>query len=170
MPHRSNPLLVDTNVILEAFRTNSWKALTGGYRTETVEACVIETQTGFQRRRQEQQIDETELRKRLVGVHKVTDAQRANALIRGQGINLDTGELNLWAHAITRNDAWILCGPDIASMRFGVRVGCRGRLISLERLLEEVGYRAKGILSMNYTEKWLASTLSRLVIAEGGVP
>ena len=46
-------VLVDTNVILEAHRTGTWRALTGGYRVETVEECVTETQTGFQRRRTE---------------------------------------------------------------------------------------------------------------------
>ena len=44
---------VDTNVILEAHRTGFWRALTGGYAVETVEDCVTETQTGFQRRRPE---------------------------------------------------------------------------------------------------------------------
>jgi hypothetical protein len=167
---RSNPLLVDTNVILEAFRTSSWKALTGGYSVETVEACVIETQTGYQRRRQEVQIEEADLRAKLAAVHKVTDAQRAEALIRGLGISLDPGELDIWAHAITRKDAWILCGPDTASMRFGIRIGCRNRLVSLEGLLRGVGFLAKGSLRANYTEKWLVSTLNNLVIIERGVP
>lgn len=169
MPRRSNPLLVDTNVILEAFRTNSWKALTGAYGVETVEACVIETQTGFQRRRTELQIDEAALRARLVAVNKVTNTERAEVLISGLGVGLDRGELDLWAHAITRNDSWILCGPDIASLRFGVRAGCRDHLVSLESLLEEVGFHAKGGLGANYSERWHASTLSRLVIAEGGI-
>jgi hypothetical protein len=74
---RLTPVLVDTNVFLEAFRGGSWKALTGGYRVETVEACLIETQTGtgFQKRRSEVQIDEVELRARLTAVHKVTLAE-----------------------------------------------------------------------------------------------
>jgi hypothetical protein len=165
---RSNPVLVDTNVILEAYRTNSWKALTSSYGVETVEACVIETQTGFQRRRAEQQIDETELRARLAAVQRVTDGERAEVFIRAPDIALDRGERDLWGHAMRRAGAWILCGPDIASLRFGVRLGFRDRLVSLERLLEDVGYRVIGSLRPNYTEKWLALTLSRLVIAERG--
>ena len=54
--HRGT-VLVDTNVILEAHRTGSWGALTGGYAVETVEDCVTETQTGFQRRQPENRID-----------------------------------------------------------------------------------------------------------------
>ena len=57
MARHSGPVLVDTNVILEAHRVDAWRALTGGYRLETVEDCVTETQTGFQKRRPEQQID-----------------------------------------------------------------------------------------------------------------
>jgi len=167
---RSNPLLVDTNVILEAFRTSSWKALTGGYSVETAEACVIETQTGYQRRRQEVQLEEAELRARLAAVHRVTDAQRAEALIRGLGISLDPGELELWAHAISRKDAWILCGPDKASLRFGVRMGFRDRLVSLERLLEDVGFPVKGKLRGNYTIQWHASALNELVLTERAAP
>src|SRR5437868_969622 len=48
------PVLVDTNVIVEAWRVDAWRALRGGYGLETVEECVIETQTGFQNRRPEQ--------------------------------------------------------------------------------------------------------------------
>ena len=51
------PVLVDTNAIIEAWRVNAWRALRGGYALETVDECVTETQTGFQRRRKEQQID-----------------------------------------------------------------------------------------------------------------
>jgi hypothetical protein len=164
---RTNPLLVDTNVILEAHRTSTWKALAGGYGVETVEACVVETQTGFQQRRPELQIDEKELRAKLREVHDVTKMQRAGVLVKSQGISLDPGELDLWAHAIEREDAWILCGPDIASLRFGIRAGFRDRLISLESLLQGVGLTAKGIRA-NYSEEWLKKKLIQLVATERG--
>ncbi len=45
---RGTPVLVDTNVIIESHRVGVWKALAGGYRVETVEDRVTETQTGFQ--------------------------------------------------------------------------------------------------------------------------
>ena len=43
-------MLVDTNAIIESHRVRSWGALAGGYRVETVEDCITETQTGFQLR------------------------------------------------------------------------------------------------------------------------
>ena len=57
MARHAGPVLVDTNAILECFRVGAWRALAGGYGVETVEDCVTETQTGYQRRRPEQQID-----------------------------------------------------------------------------------------------------------------
>jgi hypothetical protein len=159
---------VDTNAILEAWRVGAWNALAGGYGVETVEDCVIETQTGFQRRRAEQQIDNAQLRASLAAVHTVGDKEHAAAAVRDALFSsLDLGERALWAHALTRSDAWVLCGPDKASLRLGVRLGFRDRLVALEALLNDVGFRPKVSLRTNYTAKWLAQALSEMVILEG---
>ena len=44
MPRHPGTVFVDTNVILECHRVGSWRALTGGYRVETVDECVDETE------------------------------------------------------------------------------------------------------------------------------
>jgi hypothetical protein len=169
MPRRSVPVLADTNVILECHRTTSWRALTGGYGVETVEECVTETQTGFQNRRPEQRVDETSLRKSLARVNAVADAERAAAAIRDSRFAaLDPGERDLWAHALTRTGAWVLCGPDRASLRLGVRLGLRDRLVSLEELLRDIGHRPKLGLRRPYTARWLADCLNELIVLEGG--
>ena len=166
MARHRGPVLVDTNVILECWRIGAWRALTGGYRVETVEDCVIETQTGFQRRRPEQQIDEAALRSSLAAVQKVGDAERAAAVVREPMFSfLDLGEQSLWAHALSRKDEWVLCGPDKASLRFGVRLGLRERLTALEALLRDAGHNASG-LRPAYTSGWLARTLGEIVILE----
>jgi hypothetical protein len=167
MSRHRGPVLVDTNVILESFRVGSWRALVGGYQVETVEDCVTETQTGFQRRRPEALIDPAKLAEGLSLVHAVTDAQRAVVAIRAPDIALDVGERSLWAHALTRDDAWVLCGPDKASMRFGVRLGLRDRLIALESLLDAAGHRPKEALKHAYTAKWLDGALGQLLLSEG---
>lgn len=167
MARHQGPVLVDTNTILECFRVGSWRALASGYSLETVEDCVTETQTGFQRRRPELQIDAAELRRTLKAVHPVIDAQRAIVAVRAPDIALDVGERSLWAHALTRNDTWVLCGPDKASMRFGVRLGLRDRLIALEALLVGAGHRPKDDLKLPYTTKWLEKVLGELFISEG---
>ena len=167
MARHDEPVLVDTNVILECWRVSAWQALTGGYRVETVEDCVIETQTGFQRRRAAQQIDKSRLLASLAAVHAVGDQELAAAAVRDPLFSsLDIGERSLWAHALTRSDAWVLCGPDKASLRLGVRLGLRNRLVALETLLSAVGYRPKEPLRNNYTGKWHAEALNQMAILE----
>jgi hypothetical protein len=166
MARHTGPVLVDTMTILDAHKWGAWGALSGGYMVETVEDCVTETQTGYQRRRPEETIDVAALRKGLKAVHVITDIERANVLLNAQGIALDIGEQSLWAHALTRKDAWLLCGPDKASLRFGVRMKCRDRLISLERLLTEAGFTPKR-LDEKHTTNWLNRVLGQFVIEEG---
>ena len=169
MPPHSGPLLVDTNVILECWRVSAWRALAGGYSVETVEDCVTETQTGFQRRRPEQRIDPAELRKSLARVHAVTEIEHAAAAVTDETIvYLDVGERSLWAHALAREDAWVLCGPDKASLRLGLRLGFRDRLVALERLLDDVGHRPRTALRQNYTSRWHMTTVAELALLEGG--
>jgi hypothetical protein len=168
MARHQGPVLVDTNAILECWRVGAWRALAGGYKVETVEDCVTETQTGYQRRRPEQQIDAATLRASLVSVHKVGDKERAAAIVRDPVFSfLDVGAQSLWAHALTRTDVWVLCGPDRASLRFGVRAGFRDRLVALEDLLLAAGHRPAAALRTAYTAAWLAKTLGEIVVTEG---
>lgn len=166
MARHAGPVLIDTNAILECFRVDAWGALAGGYGIETAEDCMTETQTGYQRRRSEQSIDAPELRASLAAVHAVGDMELAVVAVRGPDIALDVGERSLWAHALTRGDAWVLCGPDKASLRFGVRLGFRERLVALQELLDAVGHRPKINLREHYTSKWLQQALGELVISE----
>lgn len=171
MARHRGPVLVDTNAIIECWRVAAWKALTGGYAVETVEMCEIETQTGLQRRRAEQQIDRATLRATLKAVHPVSDAQKAGALLRDEQVRfLDAGELMLWAHALTRTDTWVLCGPDKASLRVGIRLGLRERLVALEALLADAGHRPRIPLRQAYTQKWLEQTLTELALLERKSP
>ena len=159
-------VLVDTNVIIESHRVRAWRARAGGYRVETVEDCVAETQPGFQLRRPEQQIDEGQLCESLAVVHYVGNNERAELTLRLDDISLDLGEAALWAHVSNRTDAWVLCGPDKASLRFGIRAGFRERLVSLERLLDDVGHRPRIPLREAYTKRWLRGTLGSMILDE----
>lgn len=168
MARHKGPVLVDTNAVLECSRIGAWGALAGGYRVEMVEDCVTETQTGFQRRRVEEQVDVAMLRSSLAAPpHQVSQEELAALAVRVADIALDMGERSLWAHILTRSDGWVLCGPDRASMRVGVRLGFRERLVSLEKLLGDVGYRPRVELKAAYTDGWLAQVLSQFVVSEG---
>lgn len=98
-------------------------------------------------------------------MHHVGDGERAELFGRMQGIALDGGEDALWAHALGRDDVWFLCGPDKASLRCGVRLGFRERLVSLEGLLADVGHRPRISLKPHYT-KWLDGKLAEVVLEE----
>src|SRR5262249_13231799 len=102
MGRHSGPVLIDTNVILECWRVNAWRAFSSGYKLETVEDCVIETQTGWQRRRREQKIDQALLEKGLAVVHRPGTKELAVPAVQAPDIVLDPGEHALWAHALTR--------------------------------------------------------------------
>lgn len=58
-------ILLDTNVILAAHRLGCWEPMAREYRLVTVEKVIEETQTGYQQRSPEQEIDETTLRASL---------------------------------------------------------------------------------------------------------
>lgn len=159
-------VLIDTNTIFEAHRVGVWKALAGGYSIETVEDVVTETLTGYQRRDPAQVIDQPALRASLKAVHVVSTLQLATVALAANEIQLDVGEKALWAHLLTRNDVWVMCGPDKASLRFGVRMGFRERMISLETLCDDVGINPK--LKPAYGRKWLNDKLSEYVVMESG--
>ena len=165
-------VLLDTMVILGAHRTESWKTLAARYRLETVEKCIEETQTGAQNRPHEHRIDEATLRGGFHMVHAVNQIEQAQAALRdSHHAMLHDGERALWAHALGRTDAWVLCGPDIASLRLGVRLGLRDQLVALEALLADVGLKKpKSPLGRNYTRAWHAERLARLALEEGRGP
>ncbi|MEQ9568743.1 MAG: hypothetical protein RLN75_01020 [Longimicrobiales bacterium] len=43
---RGDPVLLDTNVVIEAVRTKRWKAISGGLTLETVRECESEIDAG----------------------------------------------------------------------------------------------------------------------------
>lgn len=163
MPPQDAPVLIDTNAIIEAHRTKCWAALCGRLRMETVEQCFIETQTGNQKRRREERIDAVVLRAQLAAVHEISRVELARVDLLG-GPLLDEGEKALWAHALTRNDAWLLCGPDRASMRFGFQQGFRDHLVALGGLLNDIGHRPRMSLAAQYEKVWLDRLLHDLVM------
>jgi hypothetical protein len=156
-------VLVDTNVILECHGKGCWRPIAGAYRVQTVEKCVEETQTGKFSRPAEQQIDEQALRASLNAVHAVTDAELADVALRG-GTGLDDGERALWGHALGRSDAWVLCGPDRASMKFGYDQNQRDRLVSLGGLLRTINTPSPRPLRSHFEQDWLDTVINKLIL------
>lgn len=156
---RKDIILVDTCVIIEAIHRGYWGHLHGNFRLETVEYCLVEVQTG-RTQRLAQPISEAELRGCFHQVHPVSAVDVLRALENFDLSHLDKGEQELWVHALQRDDAWLLSGPDEASMKFGCSVGHRDRLVSLEKALEILGVRNPR-LQENYQNNWLEGVKRR---------
>lgn len=134
-------VLVDTNIIIEAVRTNCWSAVTAHFIIETVEKCCEEARTGQAHRPGYVEIDEAALRTRLT-VRRVAETEMAALGLRDAEIfHLDPGERELWAHALSRTDAWVACSCDRDAINAAVRLGWEDRLVSLEELAHAVGAR-----------------------------
>ncbi len=158
---KQRPVLVDTNVIIECHAAGCWASFADAHQLETVEKCVTETQTGAQQRRPEQQIDEVALRASLHAVHPVSKAELLEVMMRG-GSAIHEGERHLWAHAMTRTDTWILCGPDRGSLRFGHQAGFHDRMISLEELFAERSLSLPRGIDSHFGRKWHGEQITKL--------
>ncbi len=134
-------VLVDTNIIIEAVRTNCWGALTARFTIETVDKCCEEARTGRQHRPGYVAIEEKVLREKLV-TNMVSDTELAGLSIQyADAALLDDGERHLWAHAVTRGDLWIASTGDKAAFFAACALGWRDRLVSLEELADVAGAR-----------------------------
>ncbi|HWE99132.1 MAG TPA: hypothetical protein VG248_04995 [Caulobacteraceae bacterium] len=151
---------MDTNALIEAHRVGAWRALSRGYGLETVETCLAELGTGHR-------APPTDVLKAtradLAAVHEVAPAQRAMLALR-EGPALDEGERDLWAHALTRADGWVLCGPDTASMRWGFENGFRDRLVSFGRMVNDIGLRPRIPLRPQFEPAWLDEVMRKCAL------
>lgn len=157
-------ILLDNNAIGDAVDLGVWDALRGAYSGQlgTVEEVEIEAGTYFRRFNNGVELT-TSLQ--TLQIHAVTPAEKAKLAVALSGVELDAGEQGLWAHGLQRKDAWILCGPDKASIRAAVRLGLKDRLVSLEELLDSAGLSTKG-LPYHQTKRWLDKVRGEFVVDE----
>ena len=91
-------VFADTNVILEAFRTGCWTAISTHFSIETVEKCVEETLTGNPSDPRHISVPPTELNAGLAGQHPVTRKELASLVLAHHSCStLDDGEKHLLA-------------------------------------------------------------------------
>ena len=159
-------VLVDTNIIIEAFRARCWKALTAYYRVETVEKCYEEALTGDRLRPGYVEVDPAVLKGKLV-INRVASLELAAlALTCPDADALDAGERHLFAHAHKRSDAWIATCADRAAVRIAFALGWKERLCSLELLSKLTG--AKPALKRHFTEDWLSQVRTDFMLGKLG--
>lgn len=158
--------LLDTNVILEAVRTSTWNAITGGLTIETVEACRDECLRGDTFSAGYVNVSMKDL-SRTAAIHTVSSNELADLLLREGASGLDEGERDLLAHALGRPQVevfWV-CSPDRAALRFAVQEGLQDKLVSLEALVTQVGGRPKPGLRSHFSTRWLATEKTRALLS-----
>lgn len=148
-------ILVDTNIIIEAVRTDCWRALSGHYDLVTVAECAVEAQSGVPGDRGYVPVADEDLRR--LRVVPVSNTERARLALACDAASLDQGERDLWAHANAREDDWQATCADQAAVRIAVQLGWGDRLVSLERLLRDAGVPIPRSLRGHYRESTLSS-------------
>jgi len=95
-------VFIDTNIIIEAFRTGCWTAICNKFAIETVDKCVEEALTGNPDDPGRVHIDRDALLEGLADRHQVGKLELAKLVLTHPSCHgLDDGELHLlaWLHA-----------------------------------------------------------------------
>ncbi len=151
---RGQVVLVDTNIIIEAFRAHCWNAVTTHFTVETAEKFYEEALTGDPLRPDYIAVDAAQLRNGLRERRAISREQRAQLLVKlTYEDGLDAGEIDLFAHALGRSDAWIASCADRAAVYAALELGWEERLVSLEAMAHAAG--AKPALKHHFTDRWL---------------
>lgn len=166
---------VDTNIIIEAFRTGCWTAVCNKFAIETVDKCVEEALTGNPEDPGHIHIDRDVLLEGLAARHQVGKLELASLVLSHPSCHgLDDGELHLlaWLHAQDLlPDALVLVSTaDKAAIVATSNIGWLDSLTSLEHLAQESGvtHGQVNALARHYRAGWLDEI--RVKIRLGVIP
>lgn len=163
---RGQVVLVDTNVVIEAFRTRCWHAVSSHFSVEIVEKCYEEALTGDPLRPGYIVVDAVQLRTGLRRRHAVSPDERAQVEVRlAYPDALDAGETDLLAHVFGRSDAWIASCTDRAAVNAGLDLGWEERFVSLEAMARAAG--ARPALKHHFTDRWLSEVRTTYKLDRG---
>jgi len=137
----------------------------GALTLHTVETCVAECRKGDRFSSGYVVVSEADLA-RIAIIHAVADNDVAPILLMDKAEALDQGELELFAHALARsgNEFWVMCSPDLASVKFAVAAGIGDRLISLEEIMNATGARPRIALRTHFTSAWLSTERTKAIL------
>lgn len=161
-------VLVDTCIIIEAFRIKCWKTLCRHFDIETVQCCVTECCTGDTLQPGRVVIERDELVAHLAQVHDVSDAMLAElALTRDDLPALDDGELHMmaWLHAHPAEAVVTsISTADRAAIRATHVLQLLDRVESLQSLAKAagVGNKQLGKLAHHFSDDWLSAVRMQL--------
>jgi hypothetical protein len=155
-------VFVDTNVILEAFRTGCWAAICERYAVETVEKCIEEALTGDPTEPGRVDVPAEDLIKGLAARHAVGKKELATfALKHPECLALDDGELHLlaWldANGLLSKVLVLMSTADKAAIVATGRLNGLDALVSLEHLAQNSGATRAQLADLkdHYRASWL---------------
>lgn len=164
-------VFVDTNIILEAFRTGCWSTITTRFSIETVDKCVEEALTGDPDEPGRVDVDPDHLRAQLSGRHQVSDLALASfTLDHPECAGLDDGEQHLLAwlkdSGLLGNTMIAISTADRAAVTSAFALGCNDSLISLEELVGNAGgNKLSGVtLRKHFSKQWLSQVKTDLLL------
>ena len=162
-------MFVDTNVILEAFRTGCWSAICSRYFIETVEKCVEEALTGNPGDPRHIAVPPQALSTGLSGKHHVTPKALASLVITyAPSGALDDGEKHLLAwlqeSGLLPSEVIVVSTADKAALVTTHGLGWLDCAVSLEVLARNAGVARATLaaLALQYQEDWLVSIKTRI--------
>jgi hypothetical protein len=161
-------VLVDTCIIIEAFRINCWKALCAKFDVETVEECVEEACRGDRLNPKYVPVDRKALTSGLTAIHPVTDEQLAALTLGSVDLPaLDAGELNLmaWLNANQPGALKVLISTtDKAALRATFVLNWIDQVRSLEMLGRAAGVDKRQLekLEHHFSEGWMSAVRTHL--------
>lgn len=162
-------VFVDTNIILEAFRTGCWTVFSHHFAIETVEKCVEETLTGNPDDPRHVPVLPADLKSGLARQHSVTRKQIATLLLEHPACGvLDDGEQHLlawlFANQLLPSSVIVVATADKAALVATYELGWLDSVVSLERLARQAGVgRVKlDTLALQYREDWLSNTKTKI--------
>lgn len=166
MPQRDARILVDTNAIKAAHLVGCWNLIRNYYKLETADYCIEEAVRANRSGKRLVNKSAEELRKEI-HAHAVTDTQRTALAFALHGrVDLDDGERDLLSLSISfKEEIWWLCGPDKATLRAMNLLGILEKMCSLELLAQGAGAKGKP-WEIQYTEKWLSTKRTQLLLGE----
>ena len=169
-------VFVDTNVILECFRTNVWAELTQRCQVETVEMCVSETLTGRRERSDFVAVDPGKLKSGLHEVHPVSKRDLGQFYLAYDRMSsLDPGELHLFAflyiNKVRLSEVTVLSTADKGAIVRAYDVpGWLDWIQSLQEVLKEAKVPRSKIDALGYQHTSAFLTKVRTDVRNGVIP
>lgn len=164
-PPQKSVVLADTMAIKAAHDLRCWNALRNTHQLHTVQMCIHEVTCTSKRGYRLLTRMPADLEKEIT-VATVTKKMRSDLDFRmGLRADVDKGERDLLAYALTLRGAWWLCGPDNGTVRALQVLKLFDHMVSLEAIATAAGHSA-AMPSKHFTERWLADHRTQILFEE----